>query len=250
MGISSSKHSIFLLLIVLFSFNIQAQTVSGVQASIVDDQLQILYRVSGLQAGQQFRVRLYSSIDNYQAPLEDGVEGAVGDDLTLTTTNTITIADPITTLGPITGDVSFRVRADLTYFPVTITSHSGFFTAKRGKKFILRWDGGLTTDNVTINLYRNLNLVQENLYTSLNSGTAEFKMPKKLELGDGYHMRLNFGSLDSDVETADFQIKRKQSIAARVITYTAILGGVAVVALGTNPPPDDPLPDAPPRPTL
>ncbi len=230
------------------AFLLNAQSVSGVQASIVDDQLEIKYRVTGLQSGQKFRVRLFSSIDSFAQPIDNGVAGDVGEDISLQTTNTITIADPIGTLGPITGDVNFRVRLDLIYFPVTVTSHSGFFTAKRGKKFVLGWTGGLTTDNVTINLYRNLNLIQENIYSSLNNGTAEFKMPKKLDLGDGYHMELAFPSLDARVSTPDFMIKRKQSIAARVLTYGIIAGGAAAILLSPTTPPPPGLPEPPDRP--
>ncbi len=241
-----TNRSIFSILFALcLTSAVYAQSVSGVQASIVDDKLQIEYRVTSVQSGQKFRVRLFSSIDNFANPIADGVEGAVGDDISLSTVNTITIPDPIGTLGPITGDVSFRVRAQLTYFPVSITSHIGYFSAKRGKKFNMRWVGGLDSDNVKFNLYRNLNLIQEDVYSTTNTGSAEFKMPKKLELGEGYSLQLSFPSLDAPVTSPDFAIKRKKSIGGRVFTWAVLLGGVGAIASLQAGGGDDELPDPP-----
>jgi hypothetical protein len=230
---SMLKHFSQLILLLLFmsaaSYQAGAQIVSGVQATIVGTSIKINYSVSSTRPNQKYRVRLFSSLDQFTAPLTEGVTGDLGDDISLSASNSITIADPISTLGPIAGDVSFKVRADLIYNPVTINKPISFFAAKRGKNVEVRWEGGLKNEIISFNLYRNLNLVQEDLHTTNNYGSTFIKIPKKLELGEGYSMQMEVPSLDAPLDLPDFQVKRKQPIAVRVITLVAVLVAAYIV---------------------
>lgn len=215
-------------------FQSEAQTVSGVEVNIVGDNLQVTYSMAGLRSGQKFDVELYSSIDNYAVPLaNDRIVGDLGKDIALKAGNLITIGDPLETLGAITGDLNFKVRAILIYNPVSITEPITFFKQKRSKKFNAIWSGGLAGETVEFDLYRNEDLILDNFYSSINNRSAEFKFPK-VALGSGYTMKLQFESLNNDVVLPDFEVKRKKSIFARVFSLTLLAMAVDFTLYGLS----------------
>ena len=206
------------ILIGIFTFYHQsaAQSVSGVEVNIVGDNLQITYAMAGLRDGQKFNVELYSSLDNYTTPLsDDRITGDLGDDIDLKSGNQIIIAEPLETLGAITGDLNFKIRATLIFNPVSVSDPITFFKQKRGKKFSTVWTGGLAGETVEFDLYRNNELILDNFYSTINNRSAEFKFPK-VALGTGYTMMMEFESLNNDVTLPDFEVKRKKSIFGRV----------------------------------
>ena len=125
----------FCLVLILFAtayFHAGAQSVSGVEVSIVGDDLQITYSMAGLRDGQKFNVELYSSLDNYAAPLvNEMIVGDLGEDIELKPGNLITIGDPLETLGAITGDLNFKIRTVLIFNPVNVIDPITFFKQKR-----------------------------------------------------------------------------------------------------------------------
>jgi hypothetical protein len=225
-------------LLVLFGasvfYHAQAQSVSGVEVSIVGDNLQITYSMTGLRDGQKFNVELYSSLDNYSAPLADEmIVGDLGDDISLKPGNLITIGEPLETLGAITGDLNFKIRATMIYNPVTVIDPITFFKQKRKKKFTTVWNGGLANENVEFDLYRNNDLILDNFYSTMNTRSAEFKFPK-VALGTGYNMKMQFESLPEDVALPDFEVKRKSSIFGKVFLLVVAAAAVDFYLYGSS----------------
>ncbi|MDH5609030.1 MAG: hypothetical protein OEY56_06085 [Cyclobacteriaceae bacterium] len=225
------KFSLFTLLLFFLLFDGKSQSVSGVQVQIVEDNLEIVYRMINLKPGQKFRARLYSSIDNYAKPLETGITGAVGEDLSLKDANRIVLEKPLINLGPVTSDIFFRVRVTLTYFPITVITPSDYFSQKRGRKFTTTWEGGLPMETINFDIYRNESLIRDNAFSTANTNTLTVKMPKDLELGGGYQIKMEAASLESPVDIHDFQIKRRTSIFGKIVRL-ALLTAAVDYALG------------------
>jgi hypothetical protein len=225
------------LLVIFFitlSFHIQAQTVSGVEVNIVGDNLQITYAMAGLRDGQKFNVELYSSIDNYAAPLTDErITGDLGANISLGSGNMITIGEPLETLGAITGDLNFKVKTTMIFNPVTVIDPITFFKQKRGKKFTTVWNGGLPGELVTFDLYKNNDLIRDNFYSTNNNRSAEFKFPK-VDLGTGYSMMMDFESLPNDVQLPDFEVKRKSSIFGKVFLLVVVAAAADFYLYGSS----------------
>jgi len=217
------RFSVFLFVFALFSFKIQAQTVSTVQASVVDGKIEIVYQLTNLKPGQRFQVRLYSSADNYAKHIEKNLTGDIGDNVRAVSVNKIIMADPIGTLGEITGDLNFKVKALLSYNPVTILSPSSTFKQKRKRSAKIVWAGGLKNDQVSIDLYRNDVLLTQNIYTAPNNieTKASFKFPK-VKLGEGYTMKLKMTSLDAPVDIPQFKVKRRTSIFGKMVRLSIV----------------------------
>lgn len=207
--------------------------------AIVGDNLQVTYSMAGVQVGQKFDVALYSSLDNYAAPLEhDMIVGDLGKNLTLKSGNLITIGEPLETLGAITADLNFKVRVTMIYNPVTVTEPAAFFKQKRMKDMTVTWSGGLGGEQVKFDLYKDNQLIRDNFYTTVNNRVAEFEMPK-VALGPGYTMMMQFESLNTDVVLPDFEVKRKKSIFARVFNWTILLAAVDFALYATTPTNDE-----------
>ena len=215
--------SLLFVAVFFIRFDTHAQSVSGVEVAIVGDNLQVTYSMAGLRSGQKFDVELYSSIDNYAAPLiNDRIIGDLGKGITLKPGNLITIGDPLETLGAITSDLNFKIRVTMIYNPVEIIDPTSYFEQKRDKDFNVTWTGGLGGEQVKFDLYLNNQLIRDDFFTTVNNKSAEFKFPK-VELGSGYTMAMQFESLSNDVMLPDFSVKRKKSIAGRVIKISLLL---------------------------
>ncbi|MFT5954811.1 MAG: hypothetical protein ACI8QD_001661 [Cyclobacteriaceae bacterium] len=214
-------------LLILFSITKSyAQSVSSVEVSIVEDDLHVTYNMSGLSTGQKFNVEIYSSLDNYTSPLsDDRITGDLGSDIILEGGNLIVIADPLESLGAITGDLNFKIRANLIYNPVNVIEPVAYFKQKRLKDFNVVWSGGLGGEQVKFDIYKDNQLIQDNVFTTVNNRSAEFKMPK-LALGAGYTMMMEFESLNQEVAIPDFEIKRKSSIFSKVFKIVLLAAAV------------------------
>ena len=217
--------SVFLFVFTLFFIKIQAQSVSTVQAAVVDGKIEIVYQMTNLKPGQRFQVRLYSSNDNYAKPIEKNLTGDIGDNVRAVSVNKIIMADPIGTLGEITGDLSFKVKALLSYNPVTLLAPTSTFKQKRKRNVKIVWSGGLKNDQVSIDLYRNDILLTQNIYIAPNNveNKATFKFPK-VKLGDGYSMKLNMTSLEAPVDIPQFKVKRRTSMFGKLIRLSILAG--------------------------
>ncbi|MEQ8241139.1 MAG: hypothetical protein RIA69_18130, partial [Cyclobacteriaceae bacterium] len=191
----------YFLLIACFLFTIKSysQTVMTIDVSIEDLDLVVTYGVAGVGENQLFDVALYSSKDNFSSPLTgDNIQGTVGYKIPIESTNTIIVKNPLEVLEGIS-NVSFKVKLELVYNPVFLREPTGeSFKQRRKKPMTVLWRGGLKNEIVNFDLYRYDELKKDNFYSTRNTGSAEFKMPK-VDKGEGYSMRMEFKSMDSPV---------------------------------------------------
>ena len=197
-----------------------------IDVSIEDLDLVVAYNVAGVSEGQLFDVSLYSSKDNFSTPLTcDNIQGTVGYKIPIESTNSIIVKNPLEVLEGIS-NVSFKVKLELVYNPVTLREPSGeAFKQRRKKPMTVLWRGGLKNEPINFDLYRYDELVEDDFYSTRNNGSAEFKMPK-VDKGEGYSMRMDFNSMDVPVELPPLTVKSKKSGFARIFNL-ALLYAIA-----------------------
>lgn len=228
------RYFLSLLFIVFVLSQSVAQTVRGVEAKIVDDNIVVTYTVTGIRDTQLFDVQLLSSHNNFASPLTGAnIEGASGNRIPLKSANSITIKNPLEVLQGVT-NVNFRVKVNMVYFPVDVTSPATSFAQKKKKMMEVNWQGGLKNEPVKFDLYRFDELILDDFHTAMNTNATEFKMPN-VEKGDGYVMKMEFGSLNSPIELPNMRVKPKKSIVARIINITLLLAVVDFALYATGP---------------
>lgn len=222
--ISPTKKYILSIFFSLTSSVIFAQVVQGVEAKIVEDDLVVTYKVAGINTTQLFDVELLSSHDKFATPLSGpNLTGKIGSRIPLDASNDIVIKNPLDVVLGVT-NVSFRVRIKMVYFPVTITSHQIPFKQKSKKDIEIAWRGGLRGEQVKFDLYKDDQLVKDDMYTISNNGIAEFKFPK-VKKGENYMIKLEMASLSDPVEFPTMRVRPKKSIAGRIFRLGILFGG-------------------------
>lgn len=211
--------------LLLFVFHAHSQVVTSIDVKIVDSDLVVTYQMSGVQENQEFDVELYGNHNEYSAPMTGpGIQGAVGDRIRIKDSNDIVIKNPLQVLGQVTR-INFKVKVDLVYNPVRITSPSMVFSQRKKKDMSVVWMGGIQREEVKFDLYKDGFPVLEDFHKTTNNGSTEFKMPK-VKNGPGYQLRMDFESLPSAVELPEMTVKSKKSVAARVINIALLLAAV------------------------
>lgn len=211
-------------LVFLSLIPLSAQRVSTVKALLEGSSLIIQYTMEDLIEGQQFRVRLFASHNDYSQPILSGVTGAVGDEVRLSAINRIEIPSPLKTFGKLSDPITFQVSTQLIYSPVVVQKPKDGAVVTRGGKLKLGWKGGLDSDQVAFDLYRNDILIREDIYTNpTNTRNASVPVPKKMALGSGYRVDMRVESLEEPVSFSNIRVKRKFSIFERVLASLVVV---------------------------
>ena len=245
-----------LLFLTAVAIDVSAQQVSNVNARISGENVIITYDLVGAKVGQKFRIELYSSADNYAAPLEN-VSGDVGEDQLGGSGKQIEWRAK-EELGVFSGNVTFEIRSTITFNPIQITSPNSSSSLKPGKAMTIRWDGGIPASTLQVELLKT-NTLSRSIGTTSNTGMYSWTVPKDLTKGTDYQIKMYDiqDRMNTEVTSGIFQVKGKGGTAKILIPALAVGAVVGVlVALGggddgggTGPttPPNNDLP-APPNP--
>jgi hypothetical protein len=223
-----------LLAIIAFCFvtPVFGQTFRNIRVHKKEDKVIIVYDLVNEEAGSKVIVKIFASHDNFGAPLT-GVTGDVGEVLPGPNRRIEWSPDKVQNAETLT----FQFKGDVI--------HGWNFTKpgngklRRGKKYQLRWVGGLPQDTVTLKF---ITPAQEeiNITQSMNTGFYTWRVPKKLATGAGYVLRLSKGR-----EVREEQIIMKRKIPTFI--YAIPLMGAAIFLKGSSGDTSKPgeLPDAP-----
>ena len=213
-----------------------AQTVSNVQARVDGNNVIISYDLQAASEGQQFKVEIKSSKDNFTSPLKE-VSGDVGENITPGIAKTV-IWNAMKELGKFSGQISFDVVATVTFTPLKFTNPAAGANVKIGKSTNVTWLGAEKAPDLRMQLMRN-NQQLLDIGNVRNTGSYNWQVPKSVDKGANYALRLsNPGNPSQSVMSAEFQLK-KTSILVYVIPAVVVVGGVAaVLMMGGNDPPD------------
>lgn len=236
---------ILLFCTLIFTTSAFAQRVENIKAEVLGDgeKVIITYDITGASEGQKFKVTLYSSHNNFAAPLSL-VTGDVGRDRELPAGLGKRIEwSAKSELKEFVGDVTFEVRAELvaTFFIDSPTVGSKF---KKGKTLDITWKGGSQGESMRLDLMKG-NTVVTQIASVQNNQRFSWVIPKSMEKGNDYQVRLT-GDSGSAV-SGNFGIKSKTPLMLKILPVVAV-GGIAYLVLGGKDKKESDLPK-PPEPT-
>jgi hypothetical protein len=230
------------LLLVLLVVPARGQRITNVQAQMVGDYVSIQYDLAGEIPGQVFEVALYSSHNDFTQPLKQ-VRGAVGPDITPGRQKAIEWGAQ-KELTRFTGEVSFEVRANLTYSPIAIQNPQIESVFRRGHAYKLQWKGGLAGEKLRLELIRDgfPNQVIDNV---VNTGNYTWRVAEETPIAENYRLKITAQSNNVlNTKTSDlFAIKRRIPLVAKFIPAGILAGAVGFWVVGQlgGPATEDPI---------
>jgi hypothetical protein len=236
--------SYILLLLITFCASVaQGQSINNVRASFQDGKVVVTYDLTGGNEKQSYHVSLFSSHDNYASPVLS-VSGDVGSNRQSGVANRI-VWDVGLDLGEYKGTLTFRVSADPLPMAYEFTKPALSTSYRRGKQASISWNGGMVSENVTIELLNNGNVVQQ-ISNARNSGIQNWAIPKGMAKGSGYQLRLR-SSNGQTINSNNFSIKSKVPLALKVAPV--VIAGLVIALLPTSDPGPDRIVDLPAAPS-
>jgi hypothetical protein len=245
---------ILLITLCLFAFlTSHAQKVENVRATASGDQILITYDLSGTSTDQRFKVRLFSSHNNYSTPVVQ-VTGDLGDNVAAGKNKQIAWTAK-TELTGFKGNLEFEVRAELippvpvkqnpvvkepVTAPVTTPAgykFTGFASVKRGKTMQIGWSGGAPGETVKLELVKD-NVPQQTLMNGKNNGTYSWTVPDNQKTGT---FQLKITGPAGSGTSPDFSIKHKVPTVVKVLPVVIIAGVLAASGGGGGNSPVNPI---------
>ena len=216
-------------LLLIFSLGAEAQTIEITKMEIKSKKIYISYNIEDDNPNNEYRVTVYSSVDNYSAPLTR-LEGDVGQEVK-PGMNTA-IWDIVDEFGQFQGSLSLEVRA-MVFVPfVRLRNFNDGGKYKRGKSYDLEWRPG-NTNPVHIELYKEGTRLQGEL-NHPNNGEYTFTFNSDLKPGSDYRIKITDSRRPDDfVFTNEFKITKFPiwpiivPVAAGVgyLVYSLVSGG-------------------------
>ncbi len=214
-------------LILLFFICLQtafAQRVTNVRAQAKGNIVTISYDLLGTLSGQLYTVSVYSSHNGMSAPLSQ-VKGEIGPDIK-PGTNKLIEWGAKKELSDFEGDITFEVRATLTFSPMRFTAPQKNALHKRGKSYKLTWMGAVANENLQLELYNDTTRVLE-IGRTQNKGNLEWELPLNIAPGKTYKYKISSVEKPGNFAYSNtFIVKRKTPTWVKVVPAAGILAGV------------------------
>jgi hypothetical protein len=201
------------------------QSITNVRAETSGDVIYVYYDLLGTAEGQLYQVNLYSSHNDMAQPLSF-VSGDTGSNVQAGAAKKIEWQAKKEVLR-FTGQITFQVQASLVFSPLRVKSPALASSYKRGKSYPLTWEGGMSGENVRLELYQGTSKVNDIVRVN-NNGNYSWNIPVATPLGNNYKIKVS--SVDKPENThlsESFAIKRKVSTVVKILPV-AILAGAAV----------------------
>jgi len=232
------KTAIFLVIAFFFCHYLSGQQISNISASQLNDHtIRVNYDLQGEVPGQLYTVSLYCSTNQFTLPMEY-VEGFVGENIQAGINNYIDW-DLGKELVAFEGDLTFEVRAELTFTPIIMVfpERNGI---KRGKQHLITWKGTNTNEQVDIQLLRDGREIGT-IANTTNDGQYEWDVPDSAKPGKGYTVKVSSTSSSQTDTGEEFAIRRKIPLLAKLIPLV-IITPVVIELLEEDPVTTSPLP--------
>ena len=188
----------------------------------------LAFKINPKYAKERYTVQVFSSHDNYRAPLQY-VTGDTGGDIEGSNKTYSVEWDAKKELVTYSGQIQLELRGEVTYTPVH--SEDMALKVKRNKSSTLHWTGGNSRDQIKIDLMRH-NVVQKQLASGSNSGRYNWTVDRDISKGTGYQLRLtNLGNQGETYETNPFTVRGKSS---PLVWAIPLIGGAAAAVMLTG----------------
>ncbi len=235
--------NLYLLFVLLFLSSVStAQTFENIRATAQGDRVIITYDLVGGQPDQTFSVEVYASHDNYQSPIKQ-VIGDVGPSVKAGTNKTVAW-NAAGELQQFRGDITFELRGKPLVLKFSFRSPVVGAKVRKGKSTTIQWQGGTPMQDVKITLHNGDRFITD-VAKTLNRGIYEWRIPKDLDKGEGYFLRLTAG--EQTVESGKFRVKGKAMV---LLKLTPLLAAGAIIPFlgGDSPGPGPVSPEESPLP--
>ncbi|MFN3840709.1 MAG: Ser-Thr-rich GPI-anchored membrane family protein [Cyclobacteriaceae bacterium] len=229
-----------------------AQTVAISWVEIAGTKIIVHYDLETSNPNHEFTISLFSSKDNFSAPLTK-VTGDVGNEIKPGKDKRI-IWDVVAELGSFKGDLELEVRGKIFVPFMRLTNFDTSKKYKRGKSYPLTWTSGNMGGQIDIELYDGQTRVNSDRGVS-NSGKFEWVIPGSVKPGSNYRLKFtDTKNREEVIFTKEFKIVPKTPMAAKALIGLAVVGGGVAAAMaggggggGTSPANNLPGPPNPPN---
>lgn len=231
-----------ILILTACQFYATAQKIAIRKMELVNDRLVVHYDIDDSNFNNEYLVSLYTSKDNYSAPVTK-VSGDVGQEVKPGERQvTWAIREEF---GDYKGPLAVEVRANV-YIP--FVRLKTFLTPRgygRGKAYPLDWRPG-NTNPVHIELFRQDQRLQGEL-NHPNNGSYTVNFASRLKPGKGYRIKVTDSRhADDFIYTQKFKVRRKVPLFIKVLPF--LVGGYFLYDYVSKPAEEDSLPDPPKAP--
>ncbi|QOI97905.1 MAG: hypothetical protein HRU69_10600 [Flammeovirgaceae bacterium] len=216
---------VFLASLVILSFNSIAQTVAISWVEIAGTKIIVHYDLETSNPNHEFTISLFSSKDNFSAPLTK-VTGDVGNEIKPGKDKKI-IWDVVAELGSFKGDLELEVRGKIFVPFMKLTNFDTEKKYKKGKSYPLTWTSGNMGGQIDIELYDGQTRVHSDRNVA-NSGKFEWVIPGSVKPGSNYRLKFtDTKNREEVIYTKEFKIVPKMPMPAKVLIGVAAAGGIA-----------------------
>ncbi|MCK6618460.1 MAG: GPI anchored serine-threonine rich family protein [Cyclobacteriaceae bacterium] len=211
------------LLVSVFTSNAQTVAISWVEIS--GTKIIVHYDLETSNPNHEFTINLFSSKDNFSAPLTK-VTGDVGNEIKPGKDKKI-IWDVVAELGSFKGDLELEVRGKIFVPFMKLTNFDTEKKYKKGKSYPLTWTSGNMGGQIDIELYDGQTRVHSDRNVA-NSGKFEWVIPGSVKPGSNYRLKFtDTKNREEVIYTKEFRIVPKMPMAAKALIGVAVAGGLA-----------------------
>jgi hypothetical protein len=230
-----TKYSAFLVLLLASILPLHAQKLTITRIDLSKEKVIVYYALEDTNPNHNYKVSLYSSKDNFVAPLVK-VTGDVGPEVKPGAVRRIEW-NVNQELGEFKGTISVEVRAGVFVPFVSLNAFNAKIKYKRGKTYPLLWTSGNMGGQIDIDLYYGQNRVDTDRGVP-NSGKYEYSIPGGVRPGSNYRLRFtNTRNRDEFIDSPSFSIVPKYPTALKAGGLLLIAGGVWFIINNIEPPP-------------
>lgn len=220
----------------MLAFTSQAQRIENFRTEVKGRIIEITYDLISEEDGITFDLNLYSSLDNYTAPLKF-VSGDVGEEILPGIGKKITW-NAGQELQEFQGDVFLELRGIITPPWIRILTPNRGDKVKPGKELEIRWDSDVDRD-IKIDLYRGTSFVSE-ITSTPNSGSYIWLVPASAVKDSKYNLVFTSPAKRGKQESSGyFTISKGVPIWAVGGGVVVVGVVVAILTMGEDPPDDD-----------
>ncbi len=240
--------------VLLLTIPANAQTVAISWVEIAGTKIIVHYDLETSNPNHEFSISLFSSKDNYSAPLTK-VTGDVGNEIKPGKDKRI-IWDVVAELGSFKGDLELEVRGKIFVPFMKLTNFDASKKYKKGKSYPLTWTSGNMGGQIDVELYDGQTRVTSDRGVA-NSGKFEWVIPNSVKPGSNYRLKFtDTKNREEVIYTKEFKIVPKMPMAAKALIGLAVVGGGVAAAMAggggdgggtTTPPSSLPGPPNPPN---
>ncbi len=176
---------------------------------------------------ERYNLYIYSSVNSYARPISYKVTDMIpGQAYPLS-------FDGGEEIGSFEGELQFRFEIEASRFPLKIETEKSKF--RRGKSLALDWSDYHGVGPYQVELWQN-NQLQEVLASRVTETNCEVLLPKKLEKGNDYDLRVKaLANSEMDTEQMPVTIQGKYGIAVKILPVLAVGGVVPLILTSGDP---------------